>query len=90
MTCSGTHDPGACPCGIPHFPVVICNQANQPQILFRIGDYLAFRDRLLRPLPKRLNLLPSRLEKLLRSLLSMPNRKPGARPRPATKRSGVF
>ena len=51
MTCSGTHDPGACPCGIPHFPVVICNQANQPQILFRIGDYLAFRDRLLRPLP---------------------------------------
>ena len=48
MTCSGTHDPGACPCGIPHFPVVICNQANQPQILYRIGDYLAFRDRLLR------------------------------------------
>jgi hypothetical protein len=51
MTCSGTPDPGACPCGIPEFPVVICNPANQPQVLYRIGDYLAFRDRLLRPLP---------------------------------------
>lgn len=50
MTCLSLSD-GPCPCGTPHFPWTVCNPAGLPQIAYRCGDYLAFRDKLLRPLP---------------------------------------
>jgi len=52
MTCADlTAAPGPCPCGTPHFPVQICNPPHQPSVLYRAGDYLAFRHKLLRQLP---------------------------------------
>jgi hypothetical protein len=47
MTCL-VHQ-GPCPCGLPHFPVEVCNAPGLPVIAYRVGDYLAFRDKLLRP-----------------------------------------
>ena len=47
MTCL-VHQ-GPCPCGLPHFPVELCNAPGLPAIAYRVGDYLAFRDKLLRP-----------------------------------------
>jgi hypothetical protein len=40
-----------CPCGTPEFPAQICNPPGLPAIAYRAGDYLAFRHRLLQPLP---------------------------------------
>jgi hypothetical protein len=47
MTCLVKQGP--CPCGLPHFPVEVCNPPGLPAIAYRVGDYLAFRDKLLRP-----------------------------------------
>jgi hypothetical protein len=47
MTCL-VHQ-GPCPCGVPHFPVEVCNAPGLSAISYRVGDYLAFRDKLLRP-----------------------------------------
>jgi hypothetical protein len=47
MTCLAHQGP--CPCGLPHFPVEVCNAPGLPAISYRVGDYLAFRDKLLRP-----------------------------------------
>jgi hypothetical protein len=47
MTCLAHQGP--CPCGEPQFPTVVCNPPGLPAIAYRVGDYLAFRDRLLRP-----------------------------------------
>lgn len=47
MTCLAHQGP--CPCGLPHFPVEICNAPGLSAIAYRVGDYLAFRDKLLRP-----------------------------------------
>jgi hypothetical protein len=41
----------ACPCGTVSFPEGICNPAGLPAIDFRIGDFVAFRHRLLQSLP---------------------------------------
>lgn len=38
------------------FPGIVCNQANLPEIGYRIGDYLAFRHRLLQALPNEVSL----------------------------------
>ena len=40
-----------CPCGSPTYPWVIFNPPNQPAIAYRIGDYGAIRQALLRALP---------------------------------------
>lgn len=54
MTCTTSAgsiaESGACPGGTPQFPQTICNLGNLPSIAYRVGDYLAFRDQLLRPL----------------------------------------
>jgi hypothetical protein len=51
MTCRTHQNLGACPCGQPHFPALVCNASNLPAIDYRVGDYLLFRDKLLRPAP---------------------------------------
>ncbi len=50
MSCI-TPQTGACPCGTPTFPVDICNAPGLPALTYRVGDYLAFRHRLLQALP---------------------------------------
>ncbi len=42
---------GACPCGTVAFPLAICNTPGMNTIPYRIGDYVAFRHRLLQALP---------------------------------------
>lgn len=43
---------GACSCGcMAAFPQMICNPPGLPAISYRVGDYLAFRHRLLQSLP---------------------------------------
>ena len=51
MTRLAHEDSGPCPCGQPQFPTVVCNPPNLPAIDYRAGDYLSFRDKLLRPAP---------------------------------------
>jgi len=50
MSCTGTGT-SACPCGTVTFPQVICNPPGLSMIPYRIGDYVAFRHRLLQALP---------------------------------------
>jgi hypothetical protein len=51
MTSLTHNDSGPCPCGQPQFPTVVCNPPDLPAIDYRVGDYLSFRDKLLRPAP---------------------------------------
>jgi hypothetical protein len=51
MTCLAHQDSGPCPCGQPQFPTLVCNPPDLPAIDYRVGDYLLFRDKLLRPAP---------------------------------------
>jgi hypothetical protein len=51
MSCVALTSSDPCPCGTPEFPVQICNAPNQPAIAYRVGDYLAFRNKLLHQLP---------------------------------------
>ncbi len=51
MTCLAHQDSGPCPCGQPQFPTLVCNPPDLPAINYRVGDYLLFRDKLLRPAP---------------------------------------
>lgn len=51
MTCLAHQVSGPCPCGQPQFPTVVCNPPDLPAINYRVGDYLSFRDKLLRPAP---------------------------------------
>ena len=51
MTCLAHQDSGPCPCSQPQFPKVVCNPPDLPAIDYRVGDYLLFRDKLLRPAP---------------------------------------
>jgi len=46
-----TIPPSPCPCATVVHPWVIFNPSNQPTIDYRVGDYAAFRDALLRALP---------------------------------------
>jgi hypothetical protein len=46
-----TIPPSPCPCAMVVHPWVIFNPPNQPTIDYRVGDYAAFRDALLRALP---------------------------------------
>jgi hypothetical protein len=50
MSCTATAT-SACPCGTVTFPQVICNPPGLSTIPYRIGDYVAFRHRLLQALP---------------------------------------
>ena len=50
MSCTGTGSSG-CPCGTVTFPQVICNPPGLSTFPYRIGDYVAFRHRLLQSLP---------------------------------------
>jgi hypothetical protein len=51
MTCISAQG-GACSCGCTAaFPQAICNAPGLPAISYRVGDYLAFRHRLLQSLP---------------------------------------
>lgn len=49
MSCSHTSAP-ACPCGTTVFPQVICNPPGLSSVAYRIGDFTAFRSRLLQAL----------------------------------------
>jgi hypothetical protein len=56
MTCS-QHKSTACGCGAFVFPQAIFNPPNLAAIDYRVGDYVAFRNQLLRPLPGETELL---------------------------------
>ncbi|WP_426610535.1 hypothetical protein [Bradyrhizobium sp. McL0616] len=56
MTCLAHQDSGPCPCSQPQFPTVVCNPPDLPAIDYRVGDYLLFRDKLLRPSPGEIQL----------------------------------
>jgi hypothetical protein len=51
MTCAAHQKSGPCACTQPQFPTVVCNPPDLPAIDYRAGDYLSFRDKLLRPAP---------------------------------------
>jgi hypothetical protein len=50
MSCLDT-GASACPCGTVSFPLAICNPPGLPTLPYRIGDFVAFRHRLLQALP---------------------------------------